>query len=86
MLGSVRLEQPASTLVLRGSLLAAQNTDGSIGLFDATQPAALVPIGGQSTPGCFWSNLKFSDGDLDRGLWMPMGLFGVNRIQPIPHP
>jgi hypothetical protein len=83
LLGALKLEQPVSTLVARRNLLAAQDAQGSILLFDATQPASLVPVGGESVSGCFWSNLKYSDGDLNRGLWVPMGMYGVNKVESL---
>ena len=80
MLGSVTLATPATTLVSRGSLLAVQQTDNSVVLFDASVPAKLSRVGQGNVTGCLWFDLNQADGALDRGLWIPLGVYGIGKI------
>jgi len=80
LLGSVTLGNPASALITRGRLLAAQETDNSIDLFDDATPAALLPIGSGQPPGCLWFDLNQADGTATRGLWIPFGVYGVGEV------
>jgi hypothetical protein len=80
LLGSTTLNQPASTLVARGGLLAAQETDGSVDLFNPSAPGNLLLIGRGQPAGCLWYDLNGSDGTLSRGLWIPLGMYGVEEI------
>jgi len=61
-------------------LLAAQETDNSIDLFDDSTPAALLPIGSGQPPGCLWFDLNQADGTVTRGLWIPFGVYGVGEV------
>ena len=82
--GSVTLTTSASTLANFGSLLAAQQTDNSVTLFDATDGAALHRVGGSQPGGCLWFDLTHADGALSRGLWLPLGSYGVEKIPAAP--
>jgi hypothetical protein len=83
-LGSISLDQPASDLALFGGLLAAMRTDNSVALFDASNAAALRAVGQGRPAGCLWFNLDEADGALGRGLWLPLGTYGVARISAAP--
>jgi hypothetical protein len=78
--GSVTLAMPASDLAGFGSLLAAQESDNAVTLFDATNGAALRRVGRGQPSGCLWFNLKQASGELGRGLWIPLGAYGVATI------
>jgi hypothetical protein len=80
LLGSAKLNMPASNLITGGGLLALQETDSSVDLFDIQSPANLLPIGRGRPPGCLWFNLDRSDGALTRGLWVPLGMYGADHI------
>lgn len=82
--GSVTLDTSASTLAAFGDLLATQHTDNSVTLFDATNAAALRRVGGGQPGGCVWFDLTRADGALNRGLWLPLGAYGVTRIPLAP--
>ena len=84
LLGSVPLQAPATALIDRGALLAAQESGGVIALFDASIPQTLVPLAEESLPGCLWYDLSQSDGDLERGLWVPLGMYGVAYLPSRP--
>ena len=78
--GSVALTMPASALANFGALLAAQQTDNIVVLFDASDGAALRQVGQSKPTGCLWFNLGHADGALGRGLWVPLGAYGVEKI------
>lgn len=82
--GSVALDASASTLAAFGALLAVQHTDNSVTLFDASNGAALRRIGGDGPGGCLWFDLNHADGALGRGLWLPLGAYGVATIPVAP--
>jgi len=80
--GSVTLANPASAFLGLGSLLAAQETDNSIDLFDDSAPGALKLVGSGRPPGCLWFDLNQADGTVNRGLWIPLGAYGVGQVSP----
>lgn len=84
LLGSVRLAQPARTLADFGRLLAVQESDGSVDLFAIGDDPVLQPIGQSEPAGCWWTTLDHADGDVARGLWAPLGVYGVTRIPTAP--
>jgi len=80
--GAFMLNKPLSALATfgnHGELLAGQETDNGVALFDATSPAALREAG-RSSGGCFWFDLTRGDGTLARGLWLPLGSYGVSQV------
>ncbi len=82
--GSIKLELPGKVLVARDDLLAVELTDRSVRLFDATNPAALQPLGGALSPGCVFFELDQAQGARERGLWIPLGMYGVSVIRLAP--
>ncbi len=80
--GSLTLANPANALLGLASLLAAQESDNSLDLFDASAPVALKLIGSGQPPGCLWFDLNQADGTVNRGLWIPLGVYGVGQILP----
>jgi hypothetical protein len=83
-LGAVTLNQPASTITTFPGMLAVQTTDSKTILFNKANPGALLKVGEGRPPGCVWTDLEHSDGALDRGLWLPLGAYGVTRIPVTP--
>ncbi len=82
--GTVNLAQPAVTLLERNGLLVCQETDNSLDLFDHSSPAALALLRHDQPIGCLWYDLNNAYGDLDRGLWLPLGVYGVKVISLAP--
>jgi hypothetical protein len=82
--GTATLMTSASTLASFDAMLAVQQTDNSVTLFDATDGAALRRVGGSQPGGCLWFDLTRADGALGRGLWLPLGSYGVAKIPAVP--
>jgi hypothetical protein len=55
-------------------------------LFDVTDAAAPDSLGSATPDGCLWYDLTFADGALNRGVWLPLGLYGVDVIPISPLP
>ena len=51
-------------------------------LFGLADPASPVPLPVVAPPGCYGGNLDRGDGDLARGLWLPLGEYGAVRVGP----
>jgi hypothetical protein len=62
-----------------GNLLAVQASD-ILQLFDVTDPAAPVSLISDRPDGCVWYDLNKADGVLNRGLWLPLGIYGVATV------
>lgn len=77
---SVPLDQAASTLFERSGLLAVQEADNSVQLFDVSSPGALVPVARTQPSWCLWYDLTKADGGLGQGLWIPLGAYGIEAI------
>ena len=82
--GSATLACPATALANFGPLLAAQETDNTVALFDASHGAALRLVGQGQPSGCLSPDLFHADGQLGRGLWVPLGAYGVAKIPASP--
>ena len=83
LIGGVTLNQPANVLVERNGLLMAQETDGSLALFDDTGPK-LQPLTTQQPSGCVWPDLNQADGGVTSGAWLPLGAYGVKEVDLAP--
>ena len=80
MLGTVALDSVPWNLNIVGGVLAAQ-VSGKVVLFDKSDPAALKQIGASDPNSSFFGmNLGGADGDVTRGLWVPLGEYGVQAI------
>jgi len=77
---TIELSQPAYVLVDRAGLLAAQESDNSLELFDDSNPGALSSIAHVSPTGCLWFDLTQADGARNLGLWIPLGAYGVQEV------
>jgi len=78
-LSSTALTSPANDLRKFGDLLAAQ-VNNKIQLYDASNPSELKLRATGAPLGCIGYNLEFATGTRDRGLWIPLGPYGVTRI------
>ena len=78
-LSGAALSAPAQSLAAFGDLLAAQNSN-HVQLFNASNPSALTLICGGGPEGCLGFNLENADGTADRGLWLPLGDYGVDKV------
>jgi hypothetical protein len=80
-LGSVDLGQPAQALADFNGLLAAQLGASQLALVELADPTALEIVGSGGVAGCLWFNLDVADGAAGRGLWIPLGPYGVGTIR-----
>jgi alpha-tubulin suppressor-like RCC1 family protein len=73
------LGAPAQNLAVFGDLLVTQNAQ-DLQLFSAGDAARLALIGAGGPAGCVGYNLENADGDAARGLWLPLGIYGVCHL------
>lgn len=78
--GITALDSPANTLAAFPGMIAVQASDRTVSLFDVADSAQLRWIGGGGPTGCLWYDLNRADGAGDRGLWLPLGVYGVGVI------
>ena len=78
-LSKTALSGAAQNLANFGNLLAAQ-IGNQVSLFDVTDPTAPAFLVTGGPPGCVWFDLSKADGALDRGLRLPLGVYGVSVI------
>lgn len=69
---------PAQQFVKIDDMLVAQAAQ--IELYDARNPADLTLIGAGNGSVCYGLSLDAADGEISRGLWVPVGWYGVVRI------
>jgi hypothetical protein len=81
-LSGLMLSSPAQNLAAFGDLLVTQN-DHDLQLFSAGDPSQLTLIGAGGPAGCVGYNLENADGSAARGLWLPLGIYGVYHV-PLP--
>jgi hypothetical protein len=62
-----------------GDLLAVQISN-DIQLYNKAAPATMVFLGEGGPQGCLGYTLGNADGAVDRGLWLPLGDYGVGRV------
>ena len=81
------LSQPAQSIAAFEGLIAVVSYQDyqDVQLFDATNPSVLNQVGGGGPSGCVGFNLENADGLVRRGLWLPLGGFGVHHVGlPVP--
>lgn len=81
-LSETEVKVPVSNLRAFGTLLAAQ-ADREVRLFDIAQPAEPRFLAKGGPDGCVWPNLGTAAGIPGRGVWLPLGVYGVSVV-PIP--
>ncbi|HXT39578.1 MAG TPA: beta-propeller domain-containing protein [Candidatus Angelobacter sp.] len=85
LLGKAELSGAVQNFVSFGDLLAAQ-IGNEVGLFDVANPASPAPLVTGGPPGCVWFDLSKADGAPGRGLWLPLGVYGVSMVLVPPAP
>ena len=80
-LAHAALSEPAQNLAAFENVIAVQNSN-EVQLFDASNPSALTLLGGGGPAGCVGFSLENGDGSAARGLWLPLGDFGVHLVGP----
>ncbi len=78
LLNSQVLDTPAQQFKRVKDILAVQTSD--ILLMDARTPTAPKLIGAGHSNACYGVLLDGADGSVDRGLWVPVGWYGVLKI------
>jgi len=73
------LPSAAQNLAIFGDLLAVQNSN-DIQLYNKAAPSTMVLLGEGGPQGCLGYTLDNADGAVDRGLWLPLGDYGVARV------
>ncbi|MBK8000858.1 MAG: beta-propeller domain-containing protein [Verrucomicrobia bacterium] len=81
---STKVRTSINALAEFDGLLAAQYSDNALTLFDATNGAELRQVGEHTAGGCLWYDLTKADGALGRGLWLPLGAYGVANVPAAP--
>ena len=79
-LSKTELSGAAQNLANFGNLFAAQ-INNQVSLLDVTSPGAPLFLVTGGPPGCVWFDLTKADGALDRGLWLPLGTYGVSEVE-----
>ena len=77
---TLTLNQPSYALAERAGLLIAQENNNSLELFDDSNPAALSRVADVNPSGCLWFDLSQAQGAKGLGLWIPLGIYGVEEI------
>jgi alpha-tubulin suppressor-like RCC1 family protein len=80
-IGGLRLSLPAQYLAAFGDLLVTQSNN-DLQLISASDPLRLTLISAGGPAGCVGYNLENADGAAARGLWLPLGSYGVYRVAP----
>lgn len=75
---STAMKEPVSSLWVKSGLVAVQENYQSVILFDGSAAGQLRHVGRVEAPGCLNFFLNRSEGALERGIWIPMGSFGVS--------
>jgi uncharacterized secreted protein with C-terminal beta-propeller domain len=83
-LSATPVKAAVSVLADFGNLLAVQESDQRIELFDTTNTMKLRLVGKGTPSGCLWFNLGNADGAIGRGLWLPLGDYGTTVIPASP--
>jgi hypothetical protein len=82
-IGTLALGSVASSIGAFGNLLGLQLNSSAL-LLDASNPAALTPIGKGQPQGCIGYDLSTADASQKAGLWIPLGDYGVSRVSVSP--
>jgi hypothetical protein len=79
-IGSVTLGCTVEKLAAFGTLLAGQ-AGNQVQLVDISVPATPKLVGSGAPDGCVGFDIDHADGALSSGLWLPLGVYGVDRVQ-----
>jgi hypothetical protein len=78
-LGHVTLSAPADELSFFDDVLAVKS-GVQLQLFESKKTGSLKSLGSESAPGDLWFDFDFAAGEKDRGLCVPLGAYGVWRL------
>ncbi|MFQ3167537.1 MAG: hypothetical protein ACI8QI_000065 [Limisphaerales bacterium] len=80
LLDEIELETGIQQLADIGGRLVGQDNQRTLYLFDTAKPASLAVAGQGGLDGCLWFNLGSVAGDIESGLWLPLGHYGAVKI------
>ena len=80
LLDEIEQETGIQQLADIGGRLVGQDNQRMLHLFDTTNPESLSVAGQGGLDGCLWFNLSGVAGDIESGLWLPLGYYGAVRI------
>ena len=80
LLDEIELETGIQQLADIGGRLVGQDNQRTLHLFDTANPASLSVARQGELDGCLWFNLGGVTGDIESGLWLPLGNYGAMKI------
>ena len=80
LLDEIELETGIQQLADIDGRLVGQDNQRMLYLFDTMNPASLSVAGQGGLDGCLWFNLNGAAGDIESGLWLPLGYYGAVKI------
>ena len=80
LLDEIELETGIQQLADIGGRLVGQDNQRTLHLFDTANPASLSVAGQGGLDGCLWFNMGGVTGDIESGLWLPLGNYGAVKI------
>ena len=80
LLDEIELKTGIQQLADIGGRLVGQDNQRMLHLFDTANPESLSVAGQGGLDGCLWFNLSGVAGDIESGLWLPLGYYGAVRI------
>jgi len=80
LLDEIELETGIQQLADIGGRLVGQDNQRTLYLFDTTKPESLSVAGHGGLDGCLWFNLGSVAGDIETGLWLPLGHYGAVKV------
>ena len=80
LLDEIELETGIQQLADIGGRLVGQDNQRTLHLFDTANPASLSVARQGELDGCLWFNLGGVTGDIESGLWLPLGNYGAVKI------
>ncbi len=80
LLDEIELETGIQQLADIGGRLVGQDNQRTLYLFDTTKPESLSVAGHGGLDGCLWFNLGSVAGNIETGLWLPLGHYGAVKV------
>jgi len=80
LLDEIELKTGIQQLADIGGRLVGQDNQRMLHLFDTANPESISVAGQGGLDGCLWFNLSGVAGDIESGLWLPLGYYGAVRI------
>ena len=80
LLDEIELETGIQQLADIDGRLVGQDNQRKLYLFDTANPASLSVAGQGGLDGCLWFNLGVESGNVESGLWLPLGYYGAVKI------